>query len=181
MRIVAVGGVVLPPPPSEFTFCRSSNATDVATRLRFGIEECPDSMENEMFIIRNYAAAICVASLLFVGFSSTANAGLFGKKHCQPDCCEPCCEPAPTCCAPAPVCCEPVVPPKVNTTLCLVDQCTGCTKSVNVCIPACCVSEVPCITCRRGLFGRKIYSVSWKCCGHCVKVVWTKHGKIRVR
>ena len=138
-------------------------------------------LETPMFL--KSFATLCVATFLSVGFTSTADAGclagLFGK-CCKPDCCEP--APAPCCPAPAPapVCCKPAPPADINTTVCLVDPCTGCSKSVNVCIPACCGNEKPCISSRKGLFGRKVFTITWKCCGHSVKAVWTKRGCVRV-
>ena len=146
-------------------------------------------LEKTLMFVRKVAIALMAA----LAFASTANAGLFKKKCCEPAapaCCEP--APAPACCAapapapccapaPAPVCCKPAPPAKVNATLCLKDPCTCCTKSVNVCIPACCAGEAPCITSRKGFLGRRVYTATWKCCGHSVTVVVTKHGKVRVR
>lgn len=97
------------------------------------------------------------------------------------DCCEPaptCCEPAPVCCEPAPVCCPP---PPVKMVLCVTDPCTGCVYPETICIPACCEGETPCMTWRKGIFGRKVLTYKWKCCGHCVEVVITKHGRTIVR
>ncbi len=78
-------------------------------------------------------------------------------------------------------CAKPSPPPMVMKELCVVDPCTGCSTTVCVCIPACCCHEEPCVTCRRGFLGRKILTYTWTCCGHCVDVVITKHGKVRVR
>ena len=116
---------------------------------------------------------VCFAAALLAATVSPVSAGLFGKR----DCCDPCCEPAPVCCEP--VCCKPC-PPPVKKTLSLCDPC-GCKQCVDLCIPACCADEEPCITCRDGLFGRRIYTITWKCCGHRAKVVMTSHGDVRVR
>ncbi len=139
----------------------------------------PPNLELEMF--RKSLLALSVAAI-FACNVAPVSGGLFCKK----DCCDPCCAPAPVCapappvCAPAPVCCPPPAPKKINKTLSLCDPC-GCMQSVDVCIPACCANEEPCVTCRKGLFGRKIYTATWKCCGHSAKIVMTKHGKTRVR
>ena len=154
-------------------------------------------------MFRKSFALICAATLMTACFTPAANAGCFSgllKKCCKPACCEPapapsCCEPAPAPCAPAcapapapvccpapkPVCCKPAPPAKVNVTVCLVDPCTGCSKSVDVCVPACCANEKPCVSSRKGLFGRKVFTISWKCCGHSAKAVWTKCGNVKVR
>ncbi len=86
--------------------------------------------------------------------------------------------PAP-CCASAPDCCPP---PPVKVELCVEDPCTCCTYNVTVCIPACCADEAPCVAgWRKGLFGRKIVTYTWPCCGHSVDVVITRHGRTIVR
>lgn len=162
-------------------------------------------------MFRKSLIAVCAAALFAGSVTpASAGLFSFCKKDCcdpcaapEPVCCEApapvcapepvCCEaPAPVCapapvvcappapvCAPEPVCCPPA-PADVAKTVCLCDPC-GCMKAVDLCIPACCANEEPCITCRKGLFGRKIYTLSWKCCGHCVKVVMTKRGTVRVR
>jgi hypothetical protein len=85
----------------------------------------------------------------------------------------PCCEPVAVCC--------PCPPPPVMVPLCIKDPCTCCVYEECICLPACCVGEVPCMTWKKGLFGRKILTYKWACCGHCVEVVITKHGKVIVR
>ncbi|RMF38168.1 MAG: hypothetical protein D6753_16175 [Planctomycetota bacterium] len=86
------------------------------------------------------------------------------------DCCpQPCCKT---------VCCPP---PPVQVELCIVDPCTGCSYKECVCIPACCADEQPCVECRPGLFGRKVLTYTWPCCGHQVKAIITKHGRVIVR
>ena len=141
-------------------------------------------------MIRNAFISACAVAVLSV-CTLPASAGLFCKK----DCCDPCCEPEPVCCAPAPapvcpppapVCCAPapVCPPPapadVQKTVCLCNA-KGCPEAVSLCIPACCANEEPCITCRKGIFGRKVYTLTWKCCNHCATVVMTKHGRVIVR
>ena len=81
------------------------------------------------------------------------------------------------CCTPAPVCCPP---PPVKVPLCIVDPCTGCTYKECVCVPACCAGETPCCTWRKGLFGRKILTYTWKSCCHSVDVTITRRGKVKV-
>ena len=147
-------------------------------------------------MFRKSLIACCVAAL-FACSTVPASAGLFCNKKadcCEP-CCDPCCDPAPVCCDPAPVCCEPApvccepapvccpppAPRMVPSTVCIVDPCTGCSKLVDVCIPECCCGEKPSISCRKGLFGRKIYSVCWNCCGHEVTVIITRRGKCIVK
>ena len=90
--------------------------------------------------------------------TQSADAGLFGRCH---DCV---CQPMP-----------------VAKTLCVVDPCTGCKYQVCVKVPPCCCDEQPCVSWRRGVFGRKVLSYKWKCCGHCVDVVITKFGRTIVR
>ncbi len=90
-----------------------------------------------------------------------------------------CCEPAPVCCAPAPVCCPP---PPVKVTWCVVDPCTCCKYQVEACVPACCAGVTPTyVGCTPGFLGRKILTYKFECCGHCVDVVVTKHGRTIVR
>ena len=124
--------------------------------------------------LRNAIIGCTVAALMAVA-STPANAGLFGCFHKSADCCEPaCCEPAP-----APVCCEPA---PVEVTWCVADPCTCCTYEVSACVPACCAGVTPCLDgCKKGLFGRKILTYKFECCGHCVDVVVTKHGRTIVR
>ncbi len=117
-----------------------------------------------MFNSRKMLAALFAVALLVGSVSTTAEAGYWNDRCCKPD----------------PCCFKPAPPPMCKQTLCLKDPCSCCTTSVDVCIPACCCDEEPCISYRKGLFGRRIYNVTWKCCGHCVTIVWTKHGKVRV-
>lgn len=85
------------------------------------------------------------------------------------------------CCAPEPVCCVKPAPP-VKVTLCVKDPVTCCTYAVDLCVPAACACEEPClVSCRPGIFGRKVLTYKWPCCGHCVEIVITKHGKTIVR
>ena len=80
--------------------------------------------------------------------------------------CNACC--SQTCCCPVPV------------RMCLVDPC-GCPHEVCVEVPPCCVGQQPVVSWRNGIFGRQIASVCWPCCDKQVKVIVTKHGKVRVR
>ncbi len=80
--------------------------------------------------------------------------------------CNTCC--CQSCCCPVPV------------RMCLVDPC-GCPHEVCVEVPPCCVGQQPVVSWRSGIFGRQIASVCWPCCDKQVKVVVTKHGKVRVR
>ncbi|OYP37744.1 hypothetical protein CGZ80_04495 [Rhodopirellula sp. MGV] len=117
-------------------------------------------MKSVSFVVA--VAALCLSTLA----PSTADAG--------------CCEPAPApCCAPAPVCCPA---PPVEVTFCVVDPCTCCKYPVTVCVPAECAGQVPCyVGCRPGFLGRKILTYKFECCGKCVDVVITKHGRTIVR
>ena len=81
-------------------------------------------------------------------------------------CCNSCC--ATPCCCPTP------------TTFCLVDPC-GCSHEACVEVPACCAGQEPTVSWRGGLFGRQIATLCWACCGHEVKVIVTRRGKVRVR
>lgn len=84
-------------------------------------------------------------------------------------CCQSCCA-TPCCCPPAPT----------NRTFCLVDSC-GCSHQATVCVPGCCAGEEPCITWRKGIFGRQIATMCWKCCGHKVTVIVCRNGRVKVR
>jgi hypothetical protein len=129
-----------------------------------------------MSIVRNLMLLVVAVAALTVAVPSTASAGLFcGKPACGAP--EPCCQPAP-CCAPAPVC----EPAPVEVTFCFQNPVTCCVEEVTVCVPACCAAEAPCLdSTRRGFFKRQILTFEWACCGHCVDVVVTKHGRLIVR
>ena len=119
------------------------------------------------------AGCMAVAVCAFAA-ATPADAGLF--HHKAPSCCEP----APVCCEPAPVC--PCPPPPVSVEWCVKDPCTCCTYTVSACVPACCAGVTPCLDgCRKGFLGRKILTYKFPCCGHCVDVVITKHGRTIVR
>ncbi|MDM4019232.1 hypothetical protein [Roseiconus lacunae] len=107
-------------------------------------------------------AALCLSTLA----PAAANAG--------------CCDPAPTpCCEPAPVCCPA---PPVKVSFCVTDPVTCCKYPVSVCVPAECAGQTPCyVGCRRGFLGRKILTYKFACCGTCVDIVITKHGRVIVR
>jgi hypothetical protein len=82
----------------------------------------------------------------------------------------------PTTCCPTPCQCCPPTP----TDFCLQDPC-GCSHQACVQVPACCAGEQPCITWKKGLFGRQTASLCWKCCGHEVKVLVRRNGSVKVR
>jgi hypothetical protein len=94
---------------------------------------------------------------------------VMGQPMMASSCCQSCCA-TPCCCPPAPV----------NTTFCLVDPC-GCSHQAPVCVPGCCAGEEPCITWRKGIFGRQIATMCWKCCGHKVTVIVCRSGRVKVR
>jgi hypothetical protein len=122
-----------------------------------------------------FQAALAVAVIVVAAaMHSPAQAGLFGHHRGAADCCAPICPPEPVCCLkPAP---------PVNVTICVKDPVTCCVYEVDVCVPAECACEAPCLqSCRPGLLGRKILTYTWPCCGHCVEVVITKHGRTIVR
>ena len=107
------------------------------------------------------ALALAVAFCLFMA-PGTADA-----KH---SCCEPCCE---TCCPPPPV----------KTVMELKDpcSCSCCPIEVTLCVPACCGDEAPCVSWRSGIFGRRVATLSWECCGYRAMVVVTRSGRVIVR
>jgi hypothetical protein len=76
-------------------------------------------------------------------------------------------------------CCCPQCP--VSTTFTLVDPCTCCSYEICVTVPPCCVNIAPNVNWRGGIFGRRVAELCWPCCDKEVKVVVTKHGKVRVR
>ncbi|MDG2380245.1 MAG: hypothetical protein P8N76_01085 [Pirellulaceae bacterium] len=77
--------------------------------------------------------------------------------------------------------CRCCPPPPVEMTFCAEDPCTCCKYAVEVCVPACCVNEAPCVTWRHGIFGRRIATYTWKCCGFSFDVVVNRHGRHWVR
>ena len=68
------------------------------------------------------------------------------------------------CCDCCGCCVEPY-----TTMLQVTDPCTCCPIEVPVCVPGCC-TDAPCVSCRRGLFGRTITEYTW-CCGYRVRIV----------
>lgn len=84
------------------------------------------------------------------------------------------------CCQPVGCPC-PVPVPKVSTTICLYDACTCTTTQATLCLPATCCGEPPQITWRSGIFGRRIATLCWPCCGYMAEVVVTRHGRVIVR
>ena len=75
-------------------------------------------------------------------------------------------------------CCPP---PPVKITVCAVDPCTCCEYTACVCIPACCAEEVPCVTWRNGIFGRRVATYTYKCCGYSFDIVVNHKGRHWVR
>jgi hypothetical protein len=72
-------------------------------------------------------------------------------------------------------------PPPIEVALCVDDPCDPCPpQQVCVCVPCCC-TEAPCVSWRNGLFGRRVATYSWECCGHSVEVVVTRRGELIVR
>lgn len=72
-------------------------------------------------------------------------------------------------------------PPPMKVTLCVDDPCDCCAgQIVSVCVPCCC-TETPCVSWRNGIFGRRIATFTWACCGHSVEVVVTRRGDLIVR
>lgn len=119
------------------------------------LEDCPVS------VIRNLLLSCLVIAVVSVATPAIATAGTH-------DCCV-----AARCCAP---------PPPVKVEFCFENPVTCCLEKVCVVVPACCAHEAPCLdSCRRGFLGRTILTYKWPCCGHCVDIVVTKHGRVIVR
>jgi len=77
--------------------------------------------------------------------------------------------------------CNCCPPPPVKMEFVAVDPCTGCEYPVCVCVPACCGDEAPCVTWRNGIFGRRVATYTWKCCGFSFDVVVNHWGAHWVR
>jgi len=72
-------------------------------------------------------------------------------------------------------------PPPIEVVLCVDDPCDCCApQQVCVCVPCCC-TEAPCVTWRDGIFGRRVATYTWPCCGYSVDVVVTRRGELIVR
>jgi hypothetical protein len=72
-------------------------------------------------------------------------------------------------------------PPPIEVTLCVDDPCDCCpAQEVCVCVPCCC-TEAPCVSWRDGIFGRRVATYAWRCCGHSVDVIVTRRGELIVR
>ena len=165
----------------------ASNGNRDKNRRVHGFPDLPTRESYRMNVLRNLIVG-CAAVALFALTAAPADAGCLGKSK---GCCEPCCQPVcqPACCepAPAPVCCEPAPvccpPPPVRVSWCVVDPCDPCaTYNVSACVPACCANTQPCMVgCKKGMFGRKILTYKFPCCGHCVEVVITCFGRTIVR
>jgi hypothetical protein len=71
--------------------------------------------------------------------------------------------------------------PGMNVVLVVDDPCDCCgPQEVCVCVPCCC-TEPPTVCWRDGIFGRRVASYAWQCCGHSVDVVLTRRGDVIVR
>ena len=74
--------------------------------------------------------------------------------------------------------CRTCVPP-YELVLGVKDPCVcGCLVPVTLCVPGCC-TDVPSMTCHRGLLGRQIVEYRW-CCGYKVKVIFDRRGDVTV-
>jgi hypothetical protein len=73
------------------------------------------------------------------------------------------------------------VAPGVNVVLVVDDPCDCCgPQEVCVCVPCCC-TEPPTVCWRNGIFGRRVATYVWQCCGHSVDVVLTRRDDVIVR
>ena len=72
-------------------------------------------------------------------------------------------------------------PPPIEVKLFVDDPCDCCPgQEVCVCVPCCC-TEAPCVSWRNGIFGRRVATYTWPCCGYSVDVVVTHKGELIVR
>jgi hypothetical protein len=125
--------------------------------------------------------ALLVAGLSVLVMEQPAEARLMGRAAvAAPDCCPPVC---PTPCityrhhGPSKSCCSQ---PPIETVLCVKDPCRcGCEVMVPVCLPACCLDEVPKVSSRCGLLGRGVVTYQY-CCGFTVRVVFQRCGNVVV-
>lgn len=120
-----------------------------------------------MFTTQKLVRSVAAVALAFVASAAWVNSA--SADHHSAACCEPVCCPCP-----APV-------PDVSTTICLYDACTCTTAQATLCIPATCCGEQPQITWRSGIFGRRIATLCWPCCGYSADVVVTRQGRVIVR
>ena len=106
-------------------------------------------------IRRSIFAALAIAVVAGAMSLSTREASAFGRK-CPP-------------------------PPMMEVALCVDDPCDCCPgQQACVCIPCCCTEE-PCVSWRNGVFGRRVATYTWACCGYSVDVVVTRKGDLIVR
>jgi|GEM_PF-2933967 len=127
-----------------------------------------------MFNTTQIARSVAAVALAFLTSAMFVDSASAGHHHGGAACCEPvCCEPV---CCPCP---PPI--PDVSKTICLYDACTCTTSQATLCIPATCCDEVPQITWRSGIFGRRIATLCWPGCGYKAEVVVTRHGRVIVR
>ncbi len=70
---------------------------------------------------------------------------------------------------------------RIPTTLTICDPCTGCQRTVEVCLPAQCLSEQPCVTFRDPLIGVGLWNFTWQCCDFEVRVRAFRNGRLAVR
>jgi hypothetical protein len=71
--------------------------------------------------------------------------------------------------------------PGMELVLCVDDPCDCCgPQEVCVCVPCCC-TEPPTVCWRDGIFGRRVATYVWQCCGYSVDVVLTRRGDVIVR
>jgi hypothetical protein len=69
--------------------------------------------------------------------------------------------------------------PSYELVLGVKDPCVcGCIVPITLCVPGCC-TDVPSMTCHRGLLGRQIVEYRW-CCGYKLKVIFDRRGDVTV-
>jgi hypothetical protein len=119
-----------------------------------------------MLIVRSLVgvAALCIAL-------SASGPALARGDCCPPP--QPCCQPCVIYVNSPCSCCE-----MMTQVLEVCHPCTGCKVSVPICIPKCCTGE-PCVSFRHTLFGCGLSTYEW-CCGHGVKIRYTKCGDVKV-
>ena len=71
--------------------------------------------------------------------------------------------------------------PTMEVALCVDDPCDCCPgQEACVCVPCCC-KEAPTVCWRDGIFGRRVATYTWACCGYSVDIVVTRRGDLIVR
>ena len=117
------------------------------------------SMYRRSFNVKTWKTFSIVAAMLVVVLgSSHADAGLFGC--CGKDRCPP--------------------PPKVEICLMICSPCDGCPVPVTLCVPECCVCEVPDVSTRCALIGSGVTHVDYCCCGFSATIRWDRCGEPHV-